>query len=181
MGKWKTINKKRVYENDFLAVRQDEVIDPNGNQGKRNVVEMGGGSVIVIAENEDRELYLVGQSRYAVDEYSWEFVSGGIKPDEEVLTAAKRELAEELGLTASDWFKLGVFHPSNSLMDRQAHVYLVKDLAVISGKTQGDDYEKIDTRTVPANAVKQEINSGKIKDALTICAFYYYLNLSRNR
>jgi 8-oxo-dGTP pyrophosphatase MutT (NUDIX family) len=175
MGRWKTINKKVVYQNKFLTIREDEVIDPNGNEGKRNVIKLGSGSVIIIAENKDGGLYLVGQDRYAVDEYSWEFVSGGIKEGESPQEAAQRELAEELDLKADTWKELLAFHPSNSLMDRKAHVFLAQNLKRGDQESSGDEYERINVKTMSTKEIKQKIKVGTMKDALTICSFYSYL------
>lgn len=175
MNKWKTINKKIVYKNKFLSIREDDVIDPNGNKGKRNIIEAGAGSVVVIAQKENGELYLVGQSRYAVNEYSWEFVSGGIKKGENELKAAKRELAEELNLKAKKWEKILSFHPNNSLMNREVYVFLAEDLLSANNSNFRDSYERINKKTVSISKIKNNIKKGAIKDGFTICSFYSYL------
>ena len=49
---------------------------------------------------------LVGQFRYPHKEYSWEIPEGGGPKDENPLSAAKRELEEETGLTSKKWSKI---------------------------------------------------------------------------
>ena len=175
MNKWQTLNSRVVYKNEFLIVRDDDVIDPNGNKGKRNIIEIGGGSVVVVAKQDNGELYLVGQNRYAVNDYSWEFVSGGMKLAENELKAAQRELAEELNLRARKWKKILSFYPGNSFMSRQAHVFLAEDLESACDEAVCDEYEKIDIRTVSVIDMKKEVSKGDIRDSFTICSFYAFL------
>lgn len=181
MSKWKTINKKVVFENKFIKIREDEVIDPNGNKNIRNLIEVGSGSVIIIAVNQNNELIMIGQERYAVNEYSIEFVSGGIKNNENPLNAAKRELAEELNLNAKNWKQILVFHPSNSLMNRTAYVFLAKGLEKSKENFSKDDYEKLDYKTYKIKEVEKMIKDGEIKDSFTICSFYAYIQHNKGK
>jgi len=174
MSKWITKDTKSVYKNKFLEIFENEIIDPNGNPGMRNKINIGDGSVVIVAEDSNGDLYMVGQERYAVDEYSKEFISGGIKKSEKPLDAAKRELAEEIGLDAECWKEILVFNPMNSLSERKVYVYLAKSLQ----KTQADsdDYEKIDIILYKPEKIIKEILNGDIRDALTICSMFAYLN-----
>lgn len=174
MRKWKTLKKKIVYQNNFLKLREDDVLDPNHNKTKRNVIEVGDGSVIVVAIKKNNQFYLVGQPRYAVDQYSWEFVSGGIKQKENPLVAAKRELFEELSLRADKWRQIFTFHPNNSLMNRVTYVFIAEGLNK-RDNTEKDSYERLTVRTVTEKNLIKEIRDGKIQDALTIVALFSYL------
>lgn len=100
MEKWKKLDSKIVHKNPWYQVREDEVIMPDGNEGKYYLVD-NLNSVAVIAEDKDRKIYLVGQTRYPVGNiYSWEIVTGGMKKGKFSLAAAKQELEEEVGLVA---------------------------------------------------------------------------------
>ena len=173
MKQWKTLSSKNVYKNEFLSLSEDKVIDPNGNQTMRNVIDMGEGSVVIIAINEKQEFYLVGQPRYAVNEYSWEFVSGGIKEGESPLVAAQRELAEELNLQAIDWKQIMAFHPNNSLMSRTAYVFIATNLNKIDYPR--DSYESIEIKSVTETSLRESINRGEIKDSFTLCGYLGYI------
>lgn len=166
------MSSKIVYQNTFLTLKEDAVIDPNGNQTRRNLLEVGQGSVIIIALDEKDRFYLVGQERYAIKEFSWEFVSGGIKDGEAVLVAAKRELAEELKLQAADWQQLIFFHPNNSLMSRTAYVFLARDLHKI--EQASDSYEKIEVKTLSEKELMRSFLNGEIKDSFTLCGYLAY-------
>ncbi len=174
MSKWITKNSKSVYKNKFLEIFENEIIDPNGNPGMRNKINIGEGSVVIVVEDLNGSLYMVGQERYAVAEYSKEFISGGIKEGEKPLEAAKRELAEEVGLAAEYWKEILVFNPMNSLSERKVYVYLTKDISKTQAKA--DDYEKIDIIISKPEKIAKEILNGDIKDALTICSMFAYFN-----
>ena len=174
MSKWITKNTKSVYKNKFLEIFENEIVDPNGNPGIRNKINIGDGSVVIVAEDSSGGLYMVGQERYAVDEYSKEFISGGIKKDEKPLEAAKRELAEEVGLEAEYWKEILVFNPMNSMSERKVYVYIAKELK--KTQAESDDYEKIDIIISKPEKIVKEILNGNIKDALTICSLFAYLN-----
>lgn len=174
MNKWKTLKKKTVYQNNFLTLREDDVLDPNNNKTKRNVIEIGDGSIVVVALNKEKRFYLVGQSRYAINQYSWEFVSGGIKQKETPLMAAKRELAEELRLKAERWKQIFTFHPSNGLMNRVAYVFMAEELNE-RNNLKKDPHEKISIRAITEKNLIKEIKDKKIQDAFTVVALFSYL------
>ena len=76
---------------------------PDGKPGKYYYLD-DSNAVVIIAEAEDADIYLVGQTRYpAGNVYSWELPGGSYKKNENPLVAAKRELKEETGLIATSW------------------------------------------------------------------------------
>src|SRR5689334_22206343 len=104
---WKTLQSRIMYQNAWLRVREDHVVRPDGNPGIYGVVEIRP-SVGVLAFNENRELAIVGQWRYALGRYSYEIVRGGTAEGEsDMLAAAKRELREEAGYEAEHWEQFG--------------------------------------------------------------------------
>src|ERR1043165_7412655 len=111
---WKTLASREVYDNEWIRVREDSVIRPDGEPGIYGVVHYKNIAVGVLAV-EDDSIYLVGQYRYPLEQYSWEIPEGGCPEGEAPLDAAKRELAEETGLRAETWEKMGVAHLSNSV------------------------------------------------------------------
>ena len=68
---------------------EDQVIRPDGHPGIYGVVETRIATGVV-ALDDQRQVYLVGQFRYATGEYSWEIIEGGSEESETVLAAAMR-------------------------------------------------------------------------------------------
>lgn len=168
---WRCVSKRLVYSNPFINVTEDQVIDPMGEKTVRNSIEVVAGSVIIIPFNNSRQVFLVGQWRYAVNEYSWELPNGGINKGEAPLKAAKRELEEETGLVATKWTQIGLFHPVNGLMNRKVHVFLAEGAHnAPQRKRFPDAYERLDLRRVGLNKLWDLVNKDEIKDGFTLAA-----------
>jgi 8-oxo-dGTP pyrophosphatase MutT (NUDIX family) len=126
---WRTTGSRIAYENPWVRVREDRVIRPDGNPGIYGVIEIRP-SVGIVAMNEREEIVIVGQWRYSVKRYSWEIPRGGSHSSEpDMLTAAKRELAEEAGLLAAHWERLGALDNCNGVADDVQTLYLATGLS----------------------------------------------------
>jgi len=99
---WKKLKSKLVYENDWMQVREDDVINPGGGTNHYGHVVFKNTAVAILPLDDAGNTWLVGQSRYTLGEYSWELPMGGAPVEEGPLAAAKRELQEETGLSASN-------------------------------------------------------------------------------
>jgi 8-oxo-dGTP pyrophosphatase MutT (NUDIX family) len=125
---WKTLSTRAAYENQWIRVREDHVVRPDGKPGIYGVVEIRP-SVGIVALNERDEMVLVGQWRYSVNRYSWEVPRGGShKGETDMLAVAKRELAEEAGLVAADWHHLGSVDVCNGVCDDVQTLFLATGL-----------------------------------------------------
>lgn len=121
------LESQYVFESPWFSVREDTVIfDGDGPQLFR-VVEMLPG-VMIGPVTEQGEVYLVGQPRYAIGKFTWEVIGGGVDPGEDAIVAAKRELREESGLSASQWTSLGVAELGTAVLRSPVHFFLAQDL-----------------------------------------------------
>lgn len=171
---WQTLKSKIIHENPWYSLREDDVIRPDGKEGKYYFID-GTYSVIVIPETENGDIYLVGQTRYpAGNSYSWEFVAGGFKPGETMpLDVAKKELKEETGLEAGNWINLGFGFPVTGYSSEKCFFFIANNLT--EGPQELEPTEDIKIRKADVRFIEEMIESNEITDMMTIAAFYKYL------
>lgn len=163
---WKILDSKDIYQNSWLRLTEFDVIAPSGNPGIYGKVHFENKAIGIVALDDQDNVYLVGQYRFPIDQYTWELPEGGGLPDESPLDAAKRELEEETGLRAENWESLLTIHTSNSVTDEIGYVFLATGLS--QHETNFDDTEDLRIRKLPFEMVLEEVMSGKITDSLTI-------------
>ena len=67
---WKTLSSKIIYDNAWIQVRHEEVINPSGGNGIYGVVSFKNIAIGIIPLDEDENTWLIGQFRYTLGEYS---------------------------------------------------------------------------------------------------------------
>jgi 8-oxo-dGTP pyrophosphatase MutT (NUDIX family) len=167
---WKTMSSRTVYENNWINVREDEVIRPDGNPGIYGVVYVRP-SVGVVAMNQRDQVVLVGQWRYSLDRYSWEIPRGGSHPGEdEMLDVAQRELQEETGVIAANWEFLGTVDNGNGVADDVQSLYLATGLT--HTETNLDPEEDITVQWKPFDEVLDMAMNGGITEVCSLAAIF---------
>lgn len=165
---WKKLSSRTVYENAWMRVFEDHVINPGGGENQYGHVHFKNVAVAIVPLDEEDNTWLVGQERYTLGNYSWELPMGGAPEDEEPLTAAKRELREETGLDARKWSEFMLLHTSNSITDERAIVFVAEDLSV--GETDFDETEDLSVRKLPLVDAVAMVHAGEITDAISAAA-----------
>ena len=165
---WQMLSSRKVYENDWMEVREDHVINPGGGENHYGHVHFKNRAVAIIALDEDDNTWLVGQQRYTLGEYSWELPMGGAPLAEAPLEAARRELAEETGLSARHWHELMHLHTSNSITDEVGYAYVATGLS--QGEPLPEETEDLEVRKLPFEEAVQMALDGEISDAISVAA-----------
>lgn len=165
---WKKLSSRTVFENDWMQVLEDHVINPGGGENLYGHVHFKNRAVAIVALDEAGNTWLVGQDRYTLGEYSWELPMGGAPLEEPPLEAAKRELQEETGIRAANWEELMRLHPSNSITDEMGIAYVATGLSF--GETQFEETEDLDVRKLPLPEAVDMVLDGKITDAISAAA-----------
>ena len=168
---WKKLSSRTVWENDWMRVHEDEVINPGGGKNLYGHVHFKNQAVAIVPLDEDGNTWLVGQDRYTLGAWSWELPMGGAPLGEAPLDAAQRELREETGLTAADWTEVMRLHTSNSITDESGIVYIARDLT--EGDTAFEESEDLEIRKLPLSEAVMMVKHGEITDAITVAALLY--------
>lgn len=163
---WQRLSSRIVYQNPWIRVREDQVIRPDGNPGIYGVVETRIATGVV-ALDDQQQVFLVGQFRYTMGEYSWEIIEGGSEEGETALAAAMRELREEAGLVAEEWIQLGgEVHLSNCHSSEVGFFFLARKLSQVESSPDGTELLQI--RKLPLAEALRMVDAGEVKDAMTI-------------
>jgi ADP-ribose pyrophosphatase len=149
----------------FLLVKENVTLD-NGATADLEYVEHPGAAAIVPLSDAG-EVVLVRQYRHALKQYIWEIPAGTLDPGEPVADCARRELAEETGLAAAVWEKLGEITPVPGYSDERVHIYLARELTPARQALDVD--EVLAVHRMPMGAALGMIERGEIQDAKTIC------------
>ena len=160
-GSWTIKKTEKKFANDFFKVFEDSVIQPNGKNGKYATVEFVRG-VSVLPIDEENFVYLIRQFRYRAGRETLEVIAGAVE-DETPLRAAKRELKEELGVTAKEFTKFGKIKLDHSIIESETTQYIARRLTF--GTPEPDAVEKLKTVKISFRAAVEKVLNGEITHA----------------
>ena len=161
----KQVSTEDIFDGVILHVKRDMVKLSNGSETVREVIRHIG-AVCVIPVTEKNEVIMERQYRYPLDRVILEIPAGKLDaPDEDRLSAIKRELREETGYSADEWTEIGDFHPAPAYSDEFITMYLARGLH--KGEQQLDEDEFLDVYAIPLPELVQDVMEGRISDAKT--------------
>lgn len=158
-------NTRHIFTGQVVSLGVESLVLPNGKPLQLEVVRHPGGATVV-AINPQQEVCLLRQFRHAGGGWLWELPAGKLEPGESPQSTARRELAEEAGLAANDWQKLGECLTTPGFCDEIIHLYLARDLAAVPA--QPGEHELIEVHWLSFTAALDQVFSGEIHDAKTM-------------
>lgn len=165
----RTLSSRIVYENPWISVREDEIEREDGSLGVHAVVDKNDGAVVVPWDGE--RLTLVGQLKYPVARFLWEFPQGATDHDDAATPeeTARAELVEETGLRAGALRHLGRLHYMPGISSQVFDAWLATDL--VAGEAEPEETEVgLQTRTVTPRELDELVAAGEVTDAATLAA-----------
>ncbi len=163
---WKILSSEVKYDNPWINVTEHQVINPRGGKGIYGKVHYKNLAIGIIPLDDDMNIWLVGQYRFVLNQYSWEIPEGGGKFDVEPVESAKRELREETGLIASKWTEIQRMHLSNSVGDEHAIIFLAQALTL--GAAEPEETEDLRIKKIPFQKAYQMVLDGTITDSMAV-------------
>ena len=163
----KTLSSQNIYDGKVFKITKDDVELSDGYKTIREVVHHNGG--VVIAAEKDNKIIMVKQFRYPAQEVLFELPAGKLdKGNEDVLSAAKRELEEETGYIANNWESLGFIWTSPGFCNEKLFLFKATDL-IFKGQHL-DEGEILDFVEINKEEVFSMVKDGRINDSKSIAA-----------
>jgi ADP-ribose pyrophosphatase len=164
----RTISSRRPWTGRRIGVRVDEVERADGHRTTRELVEHPG-AVAILAWDGER-VAMVRQWRHATGRALLEIPAGTLEPGESPAQTARRELAEEVGVSAATWETGPRFFTAPGFCDELMHVYLATDLGAAGGEAAADADEDLEPSWLSLDDALAACDDGSIEDAKTIAA-----------
>ena len=166
-----TVTSKLAYDGGLLKLNRDEVRLPDGHVAWREYV-LHPGAVMMLAFVDDDTILLERQYRYPKHRHFIELPAGKLEAGEEPLATAKRELIEECGFEAADWWKIATLDPSIGYSNEVIYLYGAHRLKHVGA--QLDVGEHLETFEVKIAEALEWVRDGIITDTKTVFGLLWW-------
>jgi ADP-ribose pyrophosphatase len=170
------VDSRPVYRGRIVNLNLDTVRFPDGSTGELEMIRhSGAAAVLPVAggvDEDDPEVVLIRQYRYATDGYVYEVPAG--RPTEEGEDwelCARRELEEETGLRAGTVRRLTTIYTTPGFTDERIHLFLATELT--EGAHSRDEDEFMEVVRLPFSRALEMVRDGEIVDAKSICTILF--------
>jgi len=167
-----TIYKGKVFNVRLDRVREGEI------EYEREIVEHRG-SAVIVPYFSDGTIAMVRQYRHAMGKYLLEVPAGMLEAGEEPLEGARRELEEEIGVTAGKIEPLAAFYISPGFLTQKMNLFLATELTETGQKLEDDELLTIER--IPLDEAAQMATDGRIEDAKSIVGILLTQNMAQAR
>ncbi|HTX56923.1 MAG TPA: NUDIX hydrolase [Candidatus Acidoferrales bacterium] len=172
---WRVRSSTYVIESAHLRIRSDEIELPSGMVLPNYYVRESYGFVMVFALTPQREVVLVRQYRYGIDNMVIELPAGSIDAGEDPLVCARREFTEETGYTAQRWEPLSVVPAEPVRSNSFLYGFLAFD-AMQTHPQQLDATEAMEPFTAPLEAIRPMLRNDEFGAVSCVAVAYTALD-----
>lgn len=167
---WRTLATQTLLDRPpWIRLREDRVRLPTGAVLETFYVLEYADWSCVVPVTRGGEVVMVEQWRHAIGRSSLEFPAGAVDEGEAPEEAARRELAEEAGVTAGPLVHLGTLATEPSRHTNWAHVYLAEGAEVTHAPSL-DESEDLLVRRVPLGDLAGLVARGEIVHGIHVAA-----------
>lgn len=164
------VASERVFDGRVWDVRRD-TFRFGGQDVVRDYVDHTG-AVAVLARDDEGRVLVINQYRHAIRTRDWELPAGLLDVEgEDPLEAAKRELAEEADLVASDWSPLIEVATSPGGSDEIIRVFEARGVSAAPDEfVRTEEEAEIVLRWVPLAEAVEAALAGRIRNSILLVA-----------
>ncbi len=166
---------KRIHSGRVINLDVDAVRFPDGSTGELEIVRHPGAAAVVPfasdPRGDDPTVLLIQQYRYATNGSLLEIPAGRLDPGEDPEVCGRRELLEEVGVTAGRLERLTTIWTTPGFTDERIHLFWASELSV--GKHAREPDEFIEVIPKPLSEALQLVRSGVITDAKTALSLLF--------
>jgi ADP-ribose pyrophosphatase len=167
MRSWETISKRVILKHSqYLSVESHDIRLPNGEIILDWPWIVTPDFVIIIVVSPEGEFILFRQTKYSIEGDGLAPIGGYLNQDELPLTAAKRELYEEIGYSSPNWTHLGSYPVDGNRGAGTAHLFLALDAVKMMSEDNipvSDDLEEQEIVILTKEEVNQALLHHEIK------------------
>jgi 8-oxo-dGTP pyrophosphatase MutT (NUDIX family) len=168
-----TLASRVVYRNQWLRLREDEILRSNGKKGIYGVVDKDDCAIILPIDK--GHVWLVEQFRYTIQERALELPQGGWEMEvENPEELARGELKEEMGLEAAEMTCLGSLWIAYGFARQKQHVFFATGLTHTAKEPDPEEHDLV-PRLIALEEFETMMRNGTIRDASTLAAWGLYL------
>lgn len=168
-----TLAKTRLFH-----IQQLDLRFPNGVETRyERLLGSPQGAVLIIPMLDDDTVLLIREYAAGIERYELTLPKGRIEAEEDILTAANREMAEEVGYAARKLHHLTSFSLAPSYLGHFTHIVLAQDL--YGQQEEGDEPEPLEVVPWRMSELHTLLSRDDCTEARTIAALFMaqeYLN-----
>jgi ADP-ribose pyrophosphatase len=173
-----TISSTVAYDGGLLRVMRDSIRLPDGGSSWREYV-VHPGAVMVLAFVDEDTVLLERQYRYPHRRHFIELPAGKLEIDEAPLATAKRELVEECGYEAAEWWPIATLTPSIGYSDERIELFGARGLAYVGARL--DVGEHLETFPAKLDDALAWVRAGMITDTKSAFGLMWWALWGRAR
>lgn len=163
------MDRKTVYDTQYLKVFEDKVELPDGQIKEKYSVVQFPNVVVIVATDRDGNIITLDEYKCGLDAVTRVFPAGHIKDNEGNIEAAKRELLEETGYGDGEFEYIGkaIEFPTKQL--GLVYVVRAKNVSKISDQNLDQD-EAVEVKLITIEELEKEVKENKWQTSSSLCA-----------
>jgi len=168
----KTLQSSTILD-ALISVRKDRLLYANQHEHDYFVVTSAEESVVVVATAPDGQLLVTKEYRHPIKRVVLGLPGGMMNKGESAVVAARRELLEETGCSAQEYFLLGSVYPLPGLLAQKMHIVHAKGAQKIH-PTDLEASETLESAFMSTHEIQEKLKNGLDVDGVFCSAIYFY-------